>query len=242
MLFRSWERCFGELSFAADFPDPKWMIDELHRLGFKIWLWVTPFVNREAAEFDKLGTDGVLVHRRGGSGAAMFKWWGGTAGLVDLTGPAGREWYRNKLVALQNLGIDGFKIDGGDFKYQPDPAEATWHDFKGASGYSDALLSLFEEIAPNQCESRTSWLSQSRSLIWRQGGKDSHWGLDNGLKAMVSLGLHLSLIGYDLQIPDMIPGRVQTMNSDDPLPTDELMIRWTEASAFFPFMQFSYFL
>jgi len=39
----------------------------------------------------------------------------------------------------------------------------------------------------------------------------------------------------------MVPGRVQTMNSDEPLPTDELMIRWAEASAFFPFLQFSYF-
>jgi alpha-glucosidase (family GH31 glycosyl hydrolase) len=39
----------------------------------------------------------------------------------------------------------------------------------------------------------------------------------------------------------MVPGRVQTMNADDALPSDELMLRWTECSAFFPCLQFSYF-
>ncbi len=235
-----WESCFGELSFSKDFPDPKAMMDELHRLGFKAWLWVTPFVNQEAAGFAELAEKRILVPHKDNGGAALFKWWGGTAGLVDLTGAAGRNWYMDKLLALRNIGVDGFKIDGGDFKYQPSPAEAAWADFKGASGYSDVLLSIFEEIAPNQCETRTAWLSQKRQIIWREGGKDSHWGLDNGLKAMVALGIHLGLVGYDILMPDMIPGRVQTMVSDMPLPTDELMVRWTEASTFFPLVQFSY--
>ncbi|MGE9290609.1 MAG: glycoside hydrolase family 31 protein, partial [Puniceicoccales bacterium] len=163
-------------------------------------------------------------------------------GLVDVTGPAGREWLRGKLKYLQeHYGIDGFKIDGGDFKYQPDPSDSHWHNFRGESGYSDCLLEVFEELVPNQCESRTAWLSQKRSILWRQGGKDSHWEEDNGLKAMVRLGMNLGLMGYDLSIPDMVPGRVQTLKSNEPLPTDELMVRWTEVSAFMPFLQFSYF-
>jgi alpha-glucosidase (family GH31 glycosyl hydrolase) len=51
----------------------------------------------------------------------------------------------------------------------------------------------------------------------------------------------MSLMGYDFFIPDMIPGRVQTLVSTMPIPTDELMVRWVEASAFMPVMQFSYF-
>ena len=137
--------------------------------------------------------------------------------------------------------MDGFKIDGGDAKYQPDPAQTAWHENVGASGYVDLLLETFEEIAPGCCESRTAWLSPQRNILWREGGKDSHWGVDNGLKAVVNLGLHLALIGYDTLIADMIPGRIQTMVSTLPLPTDELFIRWTEASALMPIMQFSYF-
>lgn len=236
-----WESCFGELTFSRDFADPKGMVDQLHALGFKVWLWVTPFVNQEAAVFSELAKSGVLVRAKAGAGAAMMKWWGGVAGLIDVTSKEGRAWYKERLMRLRNeFHVDGFKIDGGDFKYQPAPEISAWAKFAGASGYSDSLLSLFEEICPNSCETRTAWLSQGRDIIWREGGKDSHWGLDNGLKAMVTLGLNISLMGYDLLIPDMVPGRVQTMVSDMPLPPDELMVRWTEASAFFPMIQFSY--
>ncbi len=237
-----WERCFGELQFAEkDFPDPHAMFAELQEMGFEAWLWVTPFVNREAACFEELAKAKVLVPSRSADGAAVLQWWGGKAGLVDVTAPQGRDWYRQKLEALLDLGAVGFKIDGGDHKYHPPTDDCVWYEDPGASGYSDKLLALFEDLVPNRCETRTAWMSQGRSIIWREGGKDSHWGADNGLKAMVSLGLNLGLLGYDLLIPDMVPGRVQTMNSEDPLPTDELMIRWTEASAFFPFLQFSYF-
>jgi alpha-glucosidase (family GH31 glycosyl hydrolase) len=237
-----WERCFGELEFNAhDFPAPRAMFQELKRLDFEPWLWITPFVNIEAANFADLERRGILVADRSGGAAARLKWWGGTAGLVDLTSPQGRDWYRGKLQALLDLGAAGFKIDGGDHKYHPPAERCAWHRPPGASGYSDLLLALVEERVPNRCETRTAWCSQGRSVLWREGGKDSHWGLDNGLKAVVTLGMHVGLLGYDLLIPDMAPGRVQTMKADDPLPTDELMVRWTEVSSFFPFLQFSYF-
>ena len=51
----------------------------------------------------------------------------------------------------------------------------------------------------------------------------------------------MALLGYDVFIPDMIPGRVQTLVAGTPLPTDDLLVRWTEVSAFMPVMQFSYF-
>jgi myogenesis-regulating glycosidase len=235
-----WESAFGELTFSDDFPDPTAMMRDVHDLGFRVLLWVTPFINEEARTFAPLERDGLLV-RAGNGGAARLKWWGGTAGLVDLTLPAGREWYRSQVLRLKALGIDGFKIDGGDGKYQPPRATSRWHRDPGPSGYSDELLAVFEKIAPGLCETRTMWLSQRRNILWRQGGKDSHWGIDNGLTAMVHLGLHMALMGYDILIPDMIPGRVQTMVSDMPLPTDELMVRWTETSALMPIMQFSYF-
>lgn len=235
-----WESSFGELSFSADFPEPQGMLNELRELGFAVWLWVTPFVNQESATFAELERRQILVPRKDGQGAALLKWWGGTAGLVDVSNPVGRDWLRERLQALQALGVAGFKIDGGDFKYHPAPAESAWAADPGPSGYSDALLALFEELAPGQCETRTAWLSQRRNILWREGGKDSHWGLDNGLAAMVTLAQHLAVMGYDILIPDMIPGRVQTMVADMPLPSDELMVRWTEATALMPIMQFSY--
>ena len=237
-----WESQFGDLRFSAAFPQPAEMVSELHRLGFRVLLWVTPFINQEAANFPLLADQGFLVRRKDGTGPALLRWWGGTAGLVDLTHPPARAWFREQLLRLQQeFGVDGFKIDGGDAKYQPPIADSAWADYRGASGYADELLALFAEVAPGLCETRTAWRSQTRNILWRQGGKDSHWGIDNGLKALVNLGLHSALLGYDVLMPDMVPGRVQTMVSALPLPSDELLIRWTEVSAFFPLLQFSYF-
>ena len=239
----AWESRYGELSFnKSDFPDPAGMVAELSKMGFRTLLWATPFIDEGASTFSELSEKKFLVMRRGSDEAARLKWWGGTAGLVDLTNPRAREWYKERLLGLVNdFGVAGFKIDGGDAKYLPGGADTAWHLGVGPSGYADALLSVFEEIAPGMCETRTAWDSQRRNIVWRQGGKDSHFGLDNGLAALVSLGLHMSLLGYDIFMPDMVPGRVQTMREDDPLPTDELLVRWAEASAFFPVMQFSYF-
>ena len=203
-----WESSFGELDFAPDFPDPEAMFAELHRMGFRALLWTTPFVNRESATFKPLEERRILVPRKDGAGAAMLRWWGGEAGLIDVTNPAGRDWLRERLMRLRRLGADGFKIDGGDAKYQPPAEIACFHAPQGASGYSDALLSLYEEIAPGLCETRTAWLSQRRDILWRLGGKDSHWGRDNGLKAVLNLSLHLAMMGYDSIMPDMVPGRV----------------------------------
>jgi len=236
-----WESAFGELAFSADFLDPAAMVRELHEMGFRVLLWTTPFVNLEAETFPGLAERNWLAPSKDGSGPALFKWWGGTAGIVDLTNPEARAWYKAQLMRLREIGVDGFKIDGGDAKYQPRPSGTAWHREAGPSGYIDLYLALYEEVAPGVCESRTAWLSQGRNILWREGGKDSHWGIDNGLRAMVTLGLHLSLLGYDVLIPDMIPGRVQTMEASLPLPSDELFVRWVEASALMPIMQFSYF-
>jgi len=241
MIDERWESCVGDLRFSRDFPAPPGMVATLHDMGFDVWLWVTPFVNQEAAVFADLARRRVLVPRRDGTGPAMLRWWGGQAGIVDLTSPDGRAWFRDQLLRLRHqIGADGFKVDGGDFKYQPPPDIADWHAPPGPSGYSDALLAVVEEVVPGRCETRTAWRSQTRHVLWREGGKDSHWGQDNGLQAMVTLALNLSLMGYDIVMPDMVPGRVQTLVSDMPLPTDELLVRWAEASVFMPLVQFSY--
>ncbi len=236
-----WEKAYGDLAFADMFPDPRAMVETLHRQGFRVLLWVTPFINKDSLNFSFLEQKGWLVRSKT-QGAALLNWWGGQAGLIDLTCPEASAWYEEQLQKLKvTCQIDGFKIDGGDAKYQPNPEESLWHDYKGASGFSDLLLEVFEKVSPGLCETRTAWLSQNRNIVWRLGGKDSHWGEDNGLKALVHLGIQLSLMGYDFLIPDMVGGRIQTMSQTDPLVTDELFIRFCEVSAFMPVLQFSYY-
>ncbi len=238
-----WESAVGDLAFSpTHFPDPKGMVETLRNQGFSVWLWVTPFVNEDSTSFPELADRGFLVREKNSREIARVRWWGGTAGVLDLTRPETREWFQGRLSALRmEKGIEGFKVDGGDVTYLPSRDTAEWHSDPGPYGYADILISLLADVVPHRCETRTAWLAQHYPILWREGGKDSRWGEDNGLRALVHAGLHLSLMGYDILIPDMVPGRVRTVTPDAPLPTDELMIRWTEASAFMPILQFSYF-
>ena len=163
-------------------------------MGFKVILWITPFVNTDSDNFKFLEQNEYLVMKKNSSEAALLSWWGGVAGLIDLTNPNANKWYTETLLKLkEEYGVDGFKIDGGDAKFQPELEISRWYDYQGASGYTDLLLSSVEAAVPGMCETRTAWISQKRSVVWRQGGKDTHWGENNGLKALVNYGIYMAM-------------------------------------------------
>jgi alpha-glucosidase (family GH31 glycosyl hydrolase) len=231
---------FGEISFdPAIFPDPAGMLAELQQLGFLATLWTSPFINTDSPAYEELWEMDGLVTGPDGK-PAHFTWWAGEAGLLDVTSPAGEAWYAEKLGEMRDLGFVGFKFDGGDGKYTPPFATAHYHVPQRPQGYANRYLEFIAKHFPDFSESRVAWTVQREGLITREGGKDTRWGLDNGLHALITQGMTQAILGYPYLICDMVPGRVQTRFADAPLPTDELFVRWTEASAFTPILQFSY--
>lgn len=236
-----YQTSFGEINFdPAIFPDPAGMLRELRALGFSATLWTSPFINTDSPAFTELRDLGALVKDARTGEPGTFAWWAGEAALLDVTHPAGDAWYAEKLQAMADLGFVGFKFDGGDGKYAPPFAHSAFHVPQRPQGYSNRYLEFIAKHFPAYSESRVAWMVQREGLLTREGGKDTHWGLDNGLHALVTQGLTQSVLGYPYLICDMIPGRVQTRFADAPLPTDELFVRWVEASALTPVMQFSY--
>ncbi|MHB9023237.1 MAG: glycoside hydrolase family 31 protein [Armatimonadota bacterium] len=232
---------FGEISFDPQtFPDPETMLHEINDLGFLTTLWTSPFINSDSPAFTELREIGGLVRDACSGEPALFTWWGGDAALLDVTSPAGEAWYAEKLEAMRRLGFAGFKFDGGDGKYTPPFEYSDYAVPQRPQGYSNRYLEFIARHYPDYSESRVAWTVQREGLITREGGKDTVWGLENGLHALITQGMTQSILGYPYLICDMIPGRVQTRFPDVPLPTDELFTRWTEASAFTPIMQFSY--
>ena len=56
MIDDCWCRAYGDWEFdASRFPSPKGMVDELHRMGFKVMLWCCPFVSPDTVIFRQLG-------------------------------------------------------------------------------------------------------------------------------------------------------------------------------------------
>lgn len=65
---------------------------------------------------------------------------------------------------------------------------------------------------------------------------DSTWSVDNGLPNFVTKLLHLSMAGYKHILPDVIGGH----GHNGARPDKELYIRWMQAAALVPNIQFSY--
>jgi alpha-glucosidase len=240
MVDAGWHPIHGEYEFIPEkFPDPKAMVDELHRMGFKIMLWVSPYVRKGSANFDFLASNGYLIKDEKGINPGQITWWGGTDYEIDMSNPDAFAWFVEKLRKLQReYGIDGFKQDGGDTEYIPE----SYKTFTGATPNhsTDYWAKLGDYFEYN--EYRVSWMAQSSGLVQRLRDKHITWTRESGLGSLVPNGLISSLLGYSYFCPDMIGGG-DAKDFRDPnykgMGT-ELFIRWTQASALMPMMQFSY--
>ena len=240
MVDDGWATHYGDHTFNPEkFPNPKAMMDELHRLGFKLIIWVVPFIEKDAVNYGIALEKGYLVMAPGGKEPAMARWWNGLAAMVDLSNPAAYQWFLEELISLQrNYGVDGFKLDAGDAKFLPEDAVSFGN--MTTNQYTDLYARLGRHFAVN--EYRVSWLAQPWGLVQRLRDKSSTWNLHDGLGAVVPHGLTESLIGYPYFCPDIIGGGLDASFKDPNFKgiDEELFVRWTQASALMPMMQFSY--
>jgi myogenesis-regulating glycosidase len=239
MLDDGWLSKYGDNHFdRAKFPDPKTMVDEIHKLSFKFVLWEIPFVEKASANFEPLRTKRYLVLDAAGREPAIVKWWNGEAAMIDLSNPAAYQWYLGELQTLaREYGVDGYKLDAGDAEFF-DPHFVTAGRIT-PNRYTDLWAGLGRYFEIN--ELRVSWLAQPWGLVERLRDKSSDWSVETGLGTLVRHALTESMIGYPFSCPDIIGGGLDSSFLDQGYKMDEeLFLRWTEASALMPMMQFSY--
>ncbi|MFP4113953.1 MAG: alpha-xylosidase [Spirochaetales bacterium] len=121
-----WMREFHWCDFVWDpevFPDPKGMLDRLHKKGLKSCVWINPYIAQRSYLFAEGADRGYLVKRANGD---VWQWdeWQAGMGLVDFTNPDAYRWYQEKLAALIDMGVDSFKTDFGERI----PTDVVWHD------------------------------------------------------------------------------------------------------------------
>ncbi|MBW7996928.1 MAG: hypothetical protein FVQ81_10260 [Candidatus Glassbacteria bacterium] len=240
MIDDRWQAHYGDRVFdPVKFPEPEMMADSMHALGFKLILWVTPFVDFDADNFAHLKQRGWLVRESDGVTPAGIEWWNGTSALVDLSNPEAFGWYVDQLKGLQRrFGIDGFKLDAGDAGFFK-PDFVTFGNVS-PNRYTDLFAGVGTHFLIN--EYRVSWLMQEEGLVQRLRDKNNNWSRRSGLGSLVPHGMSEGLIGYPYFCPDIIGGGLDgdfisaEFKGMDP----ELFIRWTQASCLMPMMQFSY--
>ena len=116
MIDDNWQQDYGVWEFRAEqFPNPKAMVDSLHDMGFKVMLWVCPFVSPDSKKGRDLAKKGYFLKRKGTDEPAVVAWWNGYSHVYDLSNPEARAYLKHEFADLQQrYGIDGFKLDAGD--------------------------------------------------------------------------------------------------------------------------------
>jgi alpha-glucosidase (family GH31 glycosyl hydrolase) len=236
-----WTPTYGDLEFdRTKFPDPEGLMIKLRKEGFQTVLWVTPFIEPAAKNYAIARKYGYLLMDEKGRKPYLTKWWNGTAAMVDLSNPKAYEWFLGQLRSLEwRYGVAGFKLDAGDAEFLAKPFRS--HGNITANQYTDLFAGLGKHFQLN--ELRVSWLTQSLGLVQRLRDKAPNWGKEDGLGTLIPHGLTEGFIGYPYFCPDMIGGGLldpQFSGKDFQNLDRELFIRWTQASALMPMMQFSY--
>ena len=244
MIDDNWQENYGIWEFSPRrFTDPRGMIKKLHEMGFKVMLWICPFVSPDSEVFRKLADDGMLVldpqetqevlWANTRNKAAIIRWWNGASACVDLSNPKAMKWFKERLDYLvTEYGVDGFKFDAGDSRFYADGIVS--FNVKNPNDHT----ALFAELGLNYPlnEYRASWKMAGLPLAQRLRDKTHRWG---DLTKLIPDLMSQSVMGYAYTCPDMIGGGEYQSFLHGATIDEELVVRSAQIHALMPMMQFS---
>jgi alpha-glucosidase (family GH31 glycosyl hydrolase) len=234
MIDDNWENRYGTWKFDCEkFSDPKGMIDKLHNMGFKVMLWVVPFISSDSPVYRELTKKKMLIFAdKEKTKPAIIEWWNGVSALVDLSNPEGEKWFKNQLNNLvETYGVDGFKLDAGDPEFYN--GTYSYKDF-GPNDQCEAYARMGLNYKLN--ELRACWKMAGQPLVQRLRDKTHTW---DDVRVLIPDMIGLGLIGHQFGCPDMIGGGESSSFQDTSVLDEELIVRSAQVSALMPMMQFS---
>ncbi len=244
MIDEGWAEGYGVWDFhRGRFPDPKEMIAELHRMGFKVMVWVCPYIQPDGKQFTELLHDeSSVVWLRSKADPrlpALVRWWDGFSAVTDLTNPHGRGWLLAQFDRLVDAyGVDGFKLDGGDAELFSAGAMLTGAVAFDAAATPNRHTEAFAQLGLRYPlnEYRACWKAGGQPLAQRLRDKEHTW---EDLRKLVPGIVNLGLMGYPFACPDMIGGGEYLSFRNLSAIDQELIVRAAEVHALMPMMQFS---
>ncbi|XP_011868142.1 PREDICTED: uncharacterized family 31 glucosidase KIAA1161 isoform X5 [Vollenhovia emeryi] len=239
----NWETCYGSAKFdPVKFPDVSAFVQRLHIKGFRVTLWIHPFINRgcDPAYSEALSKSYFVKNHEG---QVETLWWQSSeAATIDFTNPYAVTWWLTRLKRLQDLGIDSFKFVAGEVSWLPQ-IPLLYSSLKlQPSIFTQEYTRILATNFGDSTEVRVGWRSQGLPIFVGMSDKDTKWTWDNGLPTLITTLLQMNLNGYVYVLPDMIGGNgyLEDLLNGTESPSRELFIRWLQASVFMPALQYSF--
>ncbi len=223
-------------------PNPQKMIEKIHSKGLKLLLWQIPVIKKlepkdlpsaqHTMDWDEVCSKKYVAQVPDESMYSIPNghWFPGSM-IPDFSNPKLIEWWFSRRKYLLDIGIDGFKTDGGEFIYRDD---LFFHS--GATGktminqYAHDYISAYHDFVSDKrvLFSRAGYTGQQSVGIQWAGDQKSTWA---EFKSQFRAGLNSGLSGQTFWSFD-----IAGFAGD--LPNVELYTRATQLGVFSPIMQF----
>lgn len=231
-----------EYNYKGRWTNPKEMVEELHEVDLKCFLWQIPVIKyvpnirhlqKNLDEKFAIKNDYVVKHKDGSPYRIAEDWFKDSL-VIDFTNDEAKKWWFNKRKYLvEEIGIDGFKTDGGECLFGHDIVLHGEGDSKKVRNlYPETYISSYYNYLKQNGDgftfSRAGYLNaQAYPAHWAGDERSTFDAFDRTIKAGINAGLSgITYWGWDLA----------GFNGD--IPTSELFIRSTQMATFCPIMQY----
>jgi len=241
----------ADFKFNSDsrWPNLKAMVDELHASDVRLVLWQNPVIKYgledetsenglNQADQDYTIEHGFVVTKEDGSPHRVERHmpWFKNSLVFDFTNPKAVDWWFSKREYLvSELGVDGFKTDGGEHIW--DPKTRFQNGMRGSTGinqypldYESAYDRFMSKLRGNNFVlfSRAGYTGSQQFPCHWAGDENSTWDAFRAtLHALLNVGISgLPFVGWDIA------------GFAGPIPSSELYLRATAFSVFCPIMQY----
>ena len=243
MVLEQWsdERTF-HIWHKEHFPEPAETVRKIKEAGMHLVLWQIPVIKYERD--GETGTDLELetkeaiehhyaVQYPDGTPYRITERWFHHSMLPDFTNPETRKWWFDKRKYLLDLGVEGFKTDGGEFLF--DKRTRLYDGTSGRAAHNLYPLQYEKAYSDFMKENKVSGVIFSRAGYAGAQTVPIHWAGDqmsewSELQAQLIAGLSAGLSG-------LIFWSFDIGGFAGPIPSAELYLRATAFGCFAPIMQ-----
>ena len=218
------------------------LVDDIHKDNIKLLLWVVPIyaqdenletrcnVDSSLRENEYVKNKKYVVMKQNGAEYIIPKVWCIGSMIPDFTNKEASKYWFDRFSYLKEIGIDGFKTDGGEFVHETDTIFANgMTGLEGINAYPEMYEAAFSDFVGDKgiIYSRAGGVKTPLNSILWAGDQESTW---DEFRAMVKAGLSsgmsgISAWGYDIA------------GFSGYLPTRALYLRSVEFACFIPIMQ-----
>lgn len=229
----------SDFTYSEKWPDPASMVDTIHDNGMKVLLWQIPVLKYTDYAWEQKDNDEAYMIEQGyavgdGEGGQYripSSGWFGNSLLLDFTNPDAVDWWMSKRAYLfDDIGIDGFKTDGGEMVWGRNTSFYDGSDgLEMRNEYPNAYIEAYydfteENTGTGMTFSRAGTAGvQSTGVFWAGDQSSTFDALQDSISAGLSAGISgIPFWGWDLA------------GFTGDFPTAELYKRSTQAAAFAP--------